>query len=656
MKMMLLFAFFLNLATSSNVKVPPGNRSIVLTYSYYPLSDCKMGVYGPSNFKGIEVDIVREAFAYIGWKEEIDYFFECQPFAYMFDQLPKNRSILGAFKGITMRTDRMKTLVFSEPTIDSGITLLSKIRKNKWIYFTVVDKSLLFLTILLTPIFSAIILYLCDNFRQRIRDYIWHNICVIFQVQESFLKSPIAKLMQSAIWILYLVFVALYLAVLVNGISKERNFGGIYSTEDLKGKAVLTVSSYLSLMNTRYSTKTFTFQSGTPTDIIEQIFMNSTYDYLATDDPLLQTIATRNCEVGIALDNFLKLTFGIMFGSHTDPALLNAINKGIIQSRNRRIQSRSFSEFFAVEKVPKCSNRPTTGSQSFNINDLQAPFLFLTIGIGIALPIFAMNEIYKLILLAYKGNVLSEGVRADQETVLKSNVRNLYALYLYVSWKNLKFFNRLVVRLKGSLRISLGESMYARGMILGKQLKVVEMFKKNAFSTVPSPKNISRARLNFRRLVKKVILTEHYKVSAAIVNKFSAAKALPKKRRSISLRRTSLFSGNSERRVSIKSGVQLINGTSRVQKDTSWLMMKQKEKTKTLFAELCKKKPKLLSKKRDSSWWDRSTRPKTHRLEFKNGTTSEPIIIANETLRNLQIRLQKEWMNLNSNTLNTDEK
>eukprot|EP01017_Pseudomicrothorax_dubius_P021113 TRINITY_DN22824_c0_g1_i1.p1 TRINITY_DN22824_c0_g1~~TRINITY_DN22824_c0_g1_i1.p1 ORF type:complete len:212 (-),score=24.91 TRINITY_DN22824_c0_g1_i1:10-645(-) len=189
---------------------------------------------------------------------------------------------------------------------------------------------------------------------------------------------------------------------------------------------------------------------------------------------------------------------------------------------------------------------------------MEAPFLFLAIGVGLALPIFVMKEVYRLVLLADKGKVIIEGVRGDQETVLKSKVTILHALFLYVSWKNIKSFNHLIARSKETLCNLLGKTLYARGKMLGKQVKIVETFKKNIFSSVSSSKNLSRARVNFRRIVKKVILTEHYKVSADIVNKLSNSKASQKPRGSISVKRISLFSANPERRTSVKSGAQLV--------------------------------------------------------------------------------------------------
>eukprot|EP01017_Pseudomicrothorax_dubius_P011125 TRINITY_DN14108_c0_g3_i2.p1 TRINITY_DN14108_c0_g3~~TRINITY_DN14108_c0_g3_i2.p1 ORF type:complete len:406 (-),score=54.48 TRINITY_DN14108_c0_g3_i2:173-1390(-) len=402
-------------------------------------------------------------------------------------------------------------------------------------------------------------------------------------------------------------------------------------------------------MKSKYDTKTFTFPSGTPTDIIEKTFMNSTYDYLATDDPLLQVIAARNCEVGIALNNFLKLTFGILFGAHVDPTLLNAINRGITYARSQRIQSQTFSTFFKDEKLSVCTDRPTTGSDSFKITDMQAPFLFIALGAAISIPVFVIYQIYKYFILVYKGNVIVEGVRSKQETRLKSQVRILYTLYLYASSKNITFLNRSLKGIQAALQLYLGDILFTRGQKLGRQVKVIDKFKRNfTASNQPTLRNISVARSNFRKIVKKVILTQHYKLSVDLVNQISTPKPVQKSRGSITSSRFSFLNINFFRRASASKAPPGFASLGTPRQQQHWLSTKESEQATTLFSEFHKKKPKLLTRKRMKTGCQMLFQSGYHRVEFKYGKISEPIIVENKTLKNLQFHLQKESKIMNS--------
>eukprot|EP01017_Pseudomicrothorax_dubius_P036722 TRINITY_DN5286_c0_g1_i1.p1 TRINITY_DN5286_c0_g1~~TRINITY_DN5286_c0_g1_i1.p1 ORF type:complete len:446 (+),score=70.56 TRINITY_DN5286_c0_g1_i1:767-2104(+) len=431
---------------------------------------------------------------------------------------------------------------------------------------------------------------------------------------------------------------ALYLALLVNGISTERNFGGVYAPEDLRGKAVMTVDLYESLMTTTYKTSTGLYSVDLSTSEMEQFFMNSKYDYLATDDPALQLIATTNCKVGIALENFIKLTFGLMLNKNVDPEILREINRGIIYARSKTMQSARFANYFAEENFPMCTNRPAVGAESYKIADMEAPLLFLAGGSGLALILYLVKMVYKFWLLSYKGKVYIEGVRSGQESELMSKVRIISALYLYVSFRNISLLKRRVFDFSRTLRLCLGDKFYPRGQVLGKQIKVVNLIKQNAFFSIPSRKKQSKARSNFRKLVKRVILIKHYKISVEILNKFSGPKPKFKPRHSFSGLQISIFGSKSQKPRLKDKGLQL---QARGNSHMSWLTTRGLEETKTLFVEFVQKIPKLLTKQTESSWWDRTSKPNMHRVEFRNGSVSEPIIIENQILRNLQEHLQK---------------
>eukprot|EP01017_Pseudomicrothorax_dubius_P006361 TRINITY_DN11799_c0_g1_i1.p1 TRINITY_DN11799_c0_g1~~TRINITY_DN11799_c0_g1_i1.p1 ORF type:complete len:144 (-),score=12.64 TRINITY_DN11799_c0_g1_i1:59-490(-) len=140
----------------------------------------------------------------------------------------------------------------------------------------------------------------------------------------------------------------------------------------------MTVSSYAKLLADTYEAIPTSYPSGTATSKIESLFMNSEIDFIATDDPILQVIEATNCKVSMALNQFRKLSFGMMFGQNVDPSIYYAINEGINYVRQKVTQEERFKQFFAKEKLPLCSGRHSTGEQSYNILDIQA-LLYLSL-------------------------------------------------------------------------------------------------------------------------------------------------------------------------------------------------------------------------------------------------------------------------------------
>lgn len=329
----------------------------------------------PAGFSGFEVDILRDAMAFINYTEGVDYQFSCSTFPELFVILGNNTppDVIGAVCGITITKSRLDIgYKFSQPLITTGLSLLFRRDPQASFYLKSLDYLSLF-SIFAVAAFLGIFYYIVEDRKSSLTNYIWHSINFYLHGNDfkaATLTVP-SKLIDVSMRVFVQVILVLYIAFTTNTLSKQINFGGVSSIDDLVGLNVATFNygaQDLELVGARRvvidEIPIFT------TERFREEVNNINTPYIAADGPVVTYFASTECNLYETLTDFVKYDFGVMLPGTIDTEMELLLNTGIEAAFENKPQSERWKEVLAREVQRTCNQKVALGLDYIAVQDV----------------------------------------------------------------------------------------------------------------------------------------------------------------------------------------------------------------------------------------------------------------------------------------------
>ena len=161
----------------------------------------------------------------INWTEGVDYYLNCTTWEDIFISLADYQSrpdLIGAFGGITISGDRLQAgFKFSQPTMSTGMPLLYRYVPNNIFYLRSIAREYLGLFLAL-PVFLGLVLYIFENRRMSVLNYIYHAATVFVRRNDDRFLSTIAQITGIGLKLLLLMTLYRYIATTTNNLSSDK--------------------------------------------------------------------------------------------------------------------------------------------------------------------------------------------------------------------------------------------------------------------------------------------------------------------------------------------------------------------------------------------------------------------------------------------------
>ena len=345
----MLRRFFFSLILLELLDLSLSIKREILVSPYDPIDDCSLDdPTNPAHFKGIEVNILRQALASIGWTEGQDYYFNCTYYEDIFVALeedPVRPGLLGAIGGITISVYRMdQGFRFSQPTFTTGISVLYYYQPEATFYLRTFSVENLVRVICL-PLLVGIIMYFFESQPFSVINYMFNGLGTIFKVDDIVFLTNASRLIGLSLKILLMVTMTLYVAFTTNLLNEDNSFGGITDVYSLAGRRLYSLDiniAAIQSLNALYGELPWNIIYYT-SDFVDYIVANQ-LTYVVYDDPMVELIAYTHCNFYTALKNFNKFDLGLITPSSVDAADEELINHGLVITFSNKTQQEFVDE------------------------------------------------------------------------------------------------------------------------------------------------------------------------------------------------------------------------------------------------------------------------------------------------------------------------
>ena len=289
-----------------------------------PLSSCEGG------FKGIEVDIVRDALALMSWKYDEHFRFRCLNSQDHFD---------AEFGGVTLTEySYTRGVSFSVPTLAGGLSILvsQDVQDTFTTYLGVLNYTL-WLGILGACIFVTFFVWLFErgnpsvpsSFLPGLKEASWISVMGLMLMNTSHIKRMSTRVLLLSYWLFCFMILALFVAC--NARNYLIGMSPIHSPESLKGRRVISCEACIdSLM--RYGPLILDFRIDEDNfDAGVALLRGGEADAIVFDYDFMQGYSSAVCDLTIVSPQFSMYYYVVQISD--SPLLKAALDTGLSQLR-----------------------------------------------------------------------------------------------------------------------------------------------------------------------------------------------------------------------------------------------------------------------------------------------------------------------------------
>lgn len=436
----------------------------VLVAQYPPVTDCNPDdPLNAAEVKGIEVNILRQAFEEIGWVEGTDYYFNCTYWDDFFEVIETySRPVLGAINGITISSDRLASgFKFSQPTMSTGMSLFYKKPDVDVFYIRSFDTVFLVLMVVL-PFMVGFVIFFFQGCKAGIMNYVWYVLTIYFKCDDIHRINMESRLFSLAAKVMMMVVMVLYTAFTTNNLTFDNSFGGVTSVSDLRGLKVATLSYYANTIRSKGSIYQDFPDVWSTEDFLEAI-RNTSASYIAYDAPIVTYVATLECDLYELLPNFYKYDFGFMMPNQVPAEDEAKVNEGLTMAFMKKTQTEYIDEYFKETLTDACTSKPALSLTYISFDSVKGLWYIWAVGVGISAGAMVFNMI-KVFMKKKKNEYNFTGIRAEADQSIRAKVAAQLAIHLAISVGDIELERKELQKVYSKVldRMQLDEKVYLR--------------------------------------------------------------------------------------------------------------------------------------------------------------------------------------------------
>ena len=375
------------------------SRYIIATSHFPPMCECNIGETG-QDFKGIDMDYFRLIAKKLNW---VEWNFYCIDFTELKTILSHPDEIFAFAGGLTISEEYTeKGFKFSLPTMNSGLTILTKKTTDDWTFIKVLTIEIV-LMIIGTNILVGILIFFLERKVEGLDNYLWHTMASFFFISQVKINKTSSRLIMIAFWYMSLIILASYNAYLTSVVTVEKLLGGINTPEDLSMKDVKTFSIYASVLynygaNPVLSTKGYSSSNAQldviPFEMVENDLSRTDeykIDAFVFDDPAAAAAEFLYCDIYTTSRVFSTFSYGILYHSSQDDKIIQDINIVIEDLNQNRTSGSIIADFLEKEYSSKKCQKSEL-SDKLSVNSTKGLWIILAASAGVSMLIFIINR------------------------------------------------------------------------------------------------------------------------------------------------------------------------------------------------------------------------------------------------------------------------
>lgn len=376
----------------------------VCTLDLKPMSSCTVNETTPSSFSGLSIEMFRSSSgAAMGWREGIDYQFECLDMDTqdVIDQelLPVSGSCDAFVAATTITSNRVENGVsFAYPYWSSSLAIISRASVKPyegwgWIQPFTWD---LWLAILITIISLPLLLLAFELLSRRkslqvnemrigYMESHWHTFWLMMHGKFVDVRSP-ARIPVIVTAFIAMILGASYTANLAAFLTL-RDLGAVNSVYGLAGKAVGTDVVYREQLLKRFGIATIPSNIASQEELIPQmdLIVRGSLIAFVIDAELAQiTVATYpGCAIQMASDSIEPFEYGLAFSPNINESVVHSFSLVIMQMLEDGEMKGIADRFLIVDSA--CLSRSSQSGDPLKISFQEVYGLWIMLGASLGL-------------------------------------------------------------------------------------------------------------------------------------------------------------------------------------------------------------------------------------------------------------------------------